>query len=101
MNKNLVLKREYIEAKASSPSQFLQNVFFQGNGELGLRCVLPGDEMEVWNHGMFKAGVFEYIKKGITDMVNLPDPICASLKIKGMEVKHAGEYTQRLYFDSA
>ena len=101
MNKNLVLKREYIEAKACSPSQFLQNVFFQGNGELGLRCVLPGDEMEVWNHGMFKAGVFEYIKKGITDMVNLPDPICASLKIKGKAVKNTGEYTQRLYFDSA
>ncbi|MGN1164531.1 MAG: hypothetical protein ACI4S4_07005 [Candidatus Ornithospirochaeta sp.] len=100
MKRDLVKKRDYIEARGNTSSLFLQNVFFQGNGEIGLRCVLPGDDYKVWNHGMFRAGVFEYIKKGITDMVNLPDPICARISVDGIPLGSGAEYVQRLYFDS-
>ena len=57
MNNSLILNRDYIKAVDNSNPLFLQNLFFQGNGEVGLRCVLPGDEYEPWIHGIFRAGV--------------------------------------------
>lgn len=101
MNNSLILNRDYIKAVDNSNPRFLQNLFFQGNGEVGLRCVLPGDEYELWNHGVFRAGVFEYIKKGITDMVNLPDPVVGEIRVHGVEVSEIiDDFSETLYFSS-
>lgn len=76
---------------------YYQSVFFQGNGDLGLRAVLPGDALQPHAHGMFKAGVYEYIKPGITDLVNLPDPCRLDIVIDGLKyTESAKNIRQRL-----
>lgn len=101
MNNSLILNRDYIKAVDNSNPLFLQNLFFQGNGEVGLRCVLPGDEYEPWIHGIFRAGVFEYIKTGITDMVNLPDPVVGEIRVDGVKVSgNVDDFSETLYFSS-
>mgnify|MGYP001095558562 CR=1 FL=1 len=68
---------------------FLQSIFFQGNGEYGLRATMMGDVVTPTNHGVYKAGCFEYLKQGITDMVNLPDPMLMSLSLDGKHITGA------------
>lgn len=55
--------------------EFCQSIFAQGNGRLGIRG-FACDEEKCFDHdhGVFAAGLFEEIKAGITDMVQLPDP---------------------------
>jgi len=80
---------ELESAITSSNEVFCQSIFFQGNGRFGLRAVLPGDTYTRTNHGVYKAGCFEYIKTGITDMVNLPDPFKMDIIIGGQPLSHA------------
>ncbi len=104
MTDKLVLKRDRIVAPEYFDGSYLQNVFFQGNGEIGLRGVLPGDSLNAENHGMFKAGVFDYIKGGITDMVNLPDPIVPRIRVDGRTLCSPEQmelFRQELLFESA
>nr|WP_319776421.1 hypothetical protein [uncultured Sphaerochaeta sp.] len=70
--------------------QFCQSIFYQGNGRFGLRAVLPGDTYTRENHGVYKAGGFEYIKSGITDMVNLPDPLRLNVFIDSLPLSNRG-----------
>lgn len=69
---------------------FCQSIFFQGNGRFGLRATLPGDSYTRENHGVYKAGGFEYIKGGITDMVNLPDPLRLDVIINSTKLSNVG-----------
>ncbi len=70
--------------------RFCHSIFYQGNGRFGLRAVLPGDTYTSENHGAYKAGGFEYIKSGITDMVNLPDPLRLSVFIDSVPFSNRG-----------
>lgn len=70
--------------------RFCQSIFYQGNGRFGLRAVLPGDTYTSENHGAYKAGGFEYIKSGITDMVNLPDPLRLDVFIDSVPLSNIG-----------
>ena len=63
------------EISIQSPADdFCQSIFFTGNGVLGVRgfsgCEGKGTPEA---HGIFRAGLFDFIKPGITDMVQLPD----------------------------
>jgi len=60
--------------RESPMDDFSQSIFCIGNGFLGVRG-FGGWELKQGQqqHGMYRAGLFEFIKPGITDMVQLPD----------------------------
>ncbi|MDR3050675.1 MAG: hypothetical protein LBU67_02995, partial [Oscillospiraceae bacterium] len=54
-----------------------ESIFCIGNGKVGVRGYsLQEEKKEPQAHSIFRAGLFEYIKPGITDMVQLPDALC-------------------------
>ncbi len=54
--------------------KYYESVFSQGNGYMGIRGTLPEDiENQSYERCTYIAGVFDYIKDEITDMVNVPD----------------------------
>ena len=60
--------------RTSAVDAFSETIFSIGNGTLGVRgygawAVKPSPQA----HAVFRAGLFSYIKPGITDMVQLPD----------------------------
>ena len=58
----------------SPADDFCQSIFFTGNGVLGVRGFAGYEQKKnPQEHGIFRAGLFDYIKPGITDMVQLPD----------------------------
>ena len=55
-------------------SSFYESILSQGNGYLGVRGFDPaGAKANSFERSVFLAGFFEYIKPGITDMVNMPE----------------------------
>ena len=55
-------------------TDFSESIFAIGNGYLGIRGFsLQTPKAKPQEHAMFKAGFFEPVKPGITDMVQLPD----------------------------
>jgi kojibiose phosphorylase len=59
---------------------FCQSVFAQGNGQMGARGFACDEEKKTLSdHGVYWAGLFEYVKPGITDMIQLPDPFYTRL----------------------
>ncbi len=59
-------------------------LFFLGNGHAGIRNSLPlSSGLDRSERGIFIEGVFEYIRPGITDMVNLPEPFELKLSAGG------------------
>ena len=55
-------------------SDFSESIFAVGNGYLGIRGFsLQTPKAKPQEHAMFRAGFFEPVKPGITDMVQLPD----------------------------
>ncbi|NMB01258.1 MAG: glycoside hydrolase family 65 protein [Firmicutes bacterium] len=53
---------------------FYESILAQGNGYMGVRGFDPaGIKRNSFERSVFLAGFFEYIKPGITDMVNMPD----------------------------
>lgn len=82
-------------------TEFTQSIFSIGNGFLGLRGFsLQQPKGLLHDHAMFRAGLYEYIKPGITDLVQLPDVL--GLRLTGHQeenVRHeldlrTGVYTQ-------
>ena len=54
--------------------EFLESIFSQANGYMGVRGFCPdGSKVNRFSRTTFIAGFFEYIKNGVTDMVNQPD----------------------------
>lgn len=57
-----------------SVSDFSESLFTLGNGYLGVRGFsLQTPKVRPHDHAIFRAGLFEPVKPGITDMVQLPD----------------------------
>jgi kojibiose phosphorylase len=60
--------------RESEVDNYCQSVFCLANGNLGVRGFCAQERKNTpYAHGIFHAGLFEYIKPGITDMVQLPD----------------------------
>lgn len=55
-------------------TDYSESVFAVGNGRLGVRGFsLQQPKSKPYDHALFRAGFFEPVKPGITDMVQLPD----------------------------
>jgi len=68
---NWIIRQTEYDAAASD---FYDSIFFQGNGYIGVRgfqdeCITCEDYLRT----TFMSGVYEYIKKDISDMVNTPN----------------------------
>ena len=72
---------------SSSPvwhDDFLESVFFLGNGRMGVRGYLPEEpDRRPVQRGLYLAGIFGEIKPGITDFVNLPTPVFQEVFVDG------------------
>ena len=83
--------------------EFRESIFSLGNGYMGTRGYRPE---QPWVHSAWRStfisGFFEYIRPGITDMVNQPDFSASELRISGRPVEELGisECVQRLHMDS-
>lgn len=64
---------------------YRESIFSQGNGCIGVRGYLPeGRKNDNAHRSTFLAGFFEYIRPGITDMVNQPEFSCSQLILNGI-----------------
>lgn len=81
------IKKWVIECKnwKTEDSSYLRSIFFQGNGNMGMRACFPGDKADDSERGIYMAGVFSEIKTGITDMINLPSPFAMRIWVDGKE----------------
>lgn len=89
MRNDLKLSAWKISSTASQwHDDFLESIFFLGNGRMGIRGYLPFEsEYRPTQKGLFVAGIFGEIKPGITDFVNLPTPVWANMHIDGQPVQ--------------
>ena len=87
MNNDIKLNKWKISADSHCcTDDFLESVFFTGNGRMGSRGYLSfGQKDYPEKTGLFIAGIFGEIKKGITDFVNLPTPIYSRLQVNGFK----------------
>lgn len=75
-----------IEQKAydAQKEDFYESLFSLGNGYMGTRGFQEESyKREPHERCQFIAGVFDYIKKGITDMVNTPNYFCSVVTVNG------------------
>lgn len=55
-------------------TDYTQSIFCIGNGFLGARGFCPQEKKKApFDHALFRAGLYEQVKPGITDLVQLPD----------------------------
>ena len=65
-------------------SDYSESLFAVGNGHLGMRGFsLQTPKRRPYDHAVFRAGFFEPIRPGVTDMVQLPDAL--GLRVAGEE----------------
>lgn len=85
MRNDLILKGWTITGEGQTwADDFLESIFFLGNGRMGVRGYLPGEpNPRPVQKGLYLAGVFGKIKADITDFVNLPTPILDQVSING------------------
>lgn len=74
-NRPKILPWAVVGDNIQGPDQaFYESILAQGNGYMGVRGFDPaGPKENGHERSVFLAGFFEYIKAGITDMVNTPD----------------------------
>ncbi|MBQ9210123.1 MAG: glycoside hydrolase family 65 protein [Clostridia bacterium] len=89
--------------EADSPvTDYTESIFSIGNGYLGLRGFdLQTPKSRKEQHAMFRAGFFEPVKPGITDMVQLPDVL--GLTVEGCQpvtFHHVLDLKQGIYTQS-
>lgn len=67
---------------------FYDSIFSIGNGYMGVRGYQPsGNKENAAERSTFLAGFFEYIRSGITDMVNQPEFSSTCIVLNGMDLK--------------
>lgn len=67
---------------------FYESIFSTGNGYMGVRGYQPqGHKKNAAERSTFLAGFFEYIRPGITDMVNQPDFSSSHLVLNGIDIE--------------
>ena len=92
MHDDLTLEKWNISCIGSKEKDdFLESIFFTGNGRIGIRGYLPvGRERHPVETGMFCAGIFGELGNGITDIVNLPSPVFDEILFDGKKTKVVG-----------
>ncbi|MCL2867476.1 MAG: hypothetical protein FWF47_06935 [Clostridia bacterium] len=66
---------------------FRESIFCQANGYMGMRGYAPEDrKVNNYSRAAFLAGFYEYIRPGITDMVNQPDVSSTTLLANGIDI---------------
>ncbi len=85
MRDDIQLSNWEISAESTSlDDNFLESIFFIGNGRMGARGYSTfAPKPHPVQMGLFVAGIFDEIKQGITDFVNLPTPIWEQILIDG------------------
>lgn len=89
MNRLMVLQNEQWMVSQDSldpkKAQFYESIFSQGNGYMGVRGFYE-EEGSRKKHELctYIAGVFDYIKPGITDMVNTPNFLYTRIELNGV-----------------
>lgn len=97
-----LLPWEICSEAAGWNDDFLESVFFLGNGRMGVRGYLPFEpDSRPTQQGLFLAGIFGEIKDGITDFVNLPSPVCETLLLNGTTAVLASPIHRTLDLKSA
>lgn len=84
---------------ADGPCQddFLESIFFTGNGRMGVRGYVAGDPSpRPVKQGLFLAGMFDEIKPGITDFIHLPTPVWHQISVKGRQARLCGSVSRTL-----
>lgn len=81
---------------------FYQSIFFQGNGRIGMRAILPGDGYSLTESGIFSAGKYEYLYGNITDMVGLPDPFRYEISVDGkrLDIRECSDISEKIDFST-
>jgi len=89
MRNDVKLDKWKISAESKGwADDFLESIFFTGNGRMGARGYLAlAPDVLPEKTGLFIAGIFGELKAGITDFVNLPTPIYARLEVNGHAIK--------------
>ncbi len=71
---------------------FYESIFSLGNGYMGVRGFLEEDcNRESYELCTYIAGVFDFFKPGITDMVNTPNFLKSSLAVNGIPFEVSAE----------
>lgn len=85
MRDDLIINNWEIRSDSNNyHDDFLESIFFTGNGRMGVRGYIPfTPQARNIQEGLFIAGIFGEIKQGITDFVNLPTPVYERLFIDG------------------
>mgnify|MGYP005841509247 CR=1 FL=1 len=82
-------KNWLIEQRGYDPGKndFFESIFSQGNGYMGVRGFV-GCELDRRNYELctYIAGIFDYFKPGVTDMVNTPNYLFFRLWVDGVEL---------------
>ncbi len=77
----------WLLSTTSEVNDFTESIFFIGNGEIGIRGFSSQEEKTTdYSHAIFKAGLYENIKKNICDMVQLPDFMHLSVKNEAYKI---------------
>lgn len=76
----------HIESREGEDRSYLESVFSQGNGYMGVRGYRPDQRGKhpAWR-STFLAGFYEYIRPGITDLVNQPDFSALQFTLNGTD----------------
>lgn len=87
-----------IRAISSLPEweDYYESIFSQGNGYMGVRGYSPVSKPKDASHrSTYLSGFFEYIRPGITDMVNQPDFSSSKLLLNGYDVEELAKENDR------
>jgi trehalose/maltose hydrolase-like predicted phosphorylase len=85
----LDIKQWLIETQSEDTREtgFYESIFSQSNGYMGVRGYAPeSPKRNSYGRSVFLAGFFEYIKSGITDMVNQPDFSRSAIWLNGASI---------------
>ena len=100
MREDIRLDGWRISADGPFQDDFLESVFFCGNGRMGVRGYSAGDPRpRPVRQGLFLAGMFDEIKPGITDILHLPTPVWHRLTAEGQEPALCGGVRRTLELD--
>ncbi len=100
MREDIRLEGWRIWADGPFQDDFLESVFFCGNGRMGVRGYAAGDPCSrPARQGLFAAGMFDEIKPGITDILHLPTPVWHRLTVEGKEPALSGRVRRTLELD--
>ena len=97
MRNDICLDNWLLHADGPCQDDFLESIFFTGNGRMGVRGYVAGDpKPRPVQQGLFLAGMFDEIKSGITDFIHLPTPVWHQISVNGRQAYLRGNVSRTL-----